>query len=288
MTTRSLSDAGKPRRRGVGYRVNAVGVVAFLVILAWAVVALIAPWIAPHPVGEIVDFDYFGPVSAQYPLGTDYLGRDVLSRILHGARYTVGISLAAVCIACVCGVTFGMTAAVLGGWFDSALSRFFDALTSIPNKILALVLVAAVGSSIPVLILTLAFIYIPGCYRFARSLSVNIDTMDYVTVARARGEGLGYLIRAEILPGIIGPVLADVGLRFVFIVLLLSSLSFLGLGVQPPNADWGALVKENIGGLSFAAPAVIFPCIAIASLTISVNLLIDNLPRKIRDRSEEA
>ncbi|WP_427023587.1 ABC transporter permease [Aureimonas ureilytica] len=286
--TLSIPSADKTRRSRFGYRVNAVGVIAFLVILGWAVVAILAPWIAPHPVGEIVDFDYFGPISAAYPAGTDYLGRDVLSRIIHGARYTVGISLAAVTIACVCGVTLGMTAAVIGGWFDSALSRFLDALTSIPSKILALVLVAAVGSSIPILIATLAFIYIPGCYRFARALSVNINAMDYVTVARARGERLGYLIRAEILPGIIGPVLADVGLRFVFIVLLLSSLSFLGLGVQPPNADWGALVKENIGGLSFAAPAVIFPSVAIASLTISVNLLIDNLPRKIRDRSEEA
>ena len=226
--TLSIPSAGKPRRSRFGYRVNAIGVLAFLVILGWAVVAILAPWIAPHPVGEIVDFDFFGPISAQYPAGTDYLGRDVLSRIIHGARYTVGISLAAVTIACVCGVTLGMTAAVIGGWFDSALSRFLDALTSIPNKILALVLVAAVGSSIPILIATLAFIYIPGCYRFARALSVNINAMDYVTVARARGERLGYLIRAEILPGIIGPVLADVGLRFVFIVLLLSSLSFLG------------------------------------------------------------
>ncbi len=286
--TLSIQGDGQRRRRRARYSVNAVGVLSFLVILAWAMVAILAPWIAPHPVGEIVDFDFFGPMSDLYPLGTDYLGRDVLSRIIHGARYTVGISLASVFLACFCGVTFGMTAAVIGGWFDSALSRFFDALTSIPNKILALVLVAAVGSSIPILILTLAFIYIPGCYRFARALSVNVNAMDYVTVARARGERLGYLIRAEILPGIIGPVLADFGLRFVYIVLLLSSLSFLGLGVQPPNADWGALVKENIGGLSFAAPAVIFPSIAIASLTISVNLLIDNLPRKIRDRSEEA
>lgn len=286
--TLSMQDQGQRRRRRARYSVNAVGVLSFLVILAWAVVAILAPWIAPHPVGEIVDFDFFGPMSRMYPLGTDYLGRDVLSRIIHGARYTVGISLSAVCIACFCGVTFGMTAAVVGGWFDSVLSRFFDALTSIPNKILALVLVAAVGSSIPILILTLAFIYIPGCYRFARALSVNVNAMDYVTVARARGERLGYLIRAEILPGIIGPVLADFGLRFVFIVLLLSSLSFLGLGVQPPDADWGALVKENVGGLAFAAPAVIFPSIAIASLTISVNLLIDNLPRKIRDRSDEA
>ena len=120
--------------------------------------------------------------------------------------------------------------------------------------------------------------------RFARSLAVNINTMDFVAVARARGESAFYLVSSEILPNILGPVLADFGLRFVFIVLLLSGLSFLGLGVQPPNADWGALVRENMGGLAFAAPAVIFPSLAIASITISVNLLIDNLPVKIRDR----
>ncbi|WP_423206549.1 ABC transporter permease subunit [Paracoccus yeei] len=137
----------------------------------------------------------------------------------------------------------------------------------------------------PVLIGVLAVIYIPGSYRFARALAVNINTMDYVTVARARGERTRYLILHEILPNMAGPVLADVGLRFVFIVLLLSGLSFLGLGVQPPYADWGSLVRENIGGLPFGAPAVILPSLAIASLTIGVNLLIDNLPVKIRDRS---
>ncbi|MDT6942147.1 ABC transporter permease [Brucella pseudogrignonensis] len=284
--TASVSNQRKARSPRFGYRVNLVGAVSFLIIFGWAVVAIFAPWIAPHPIGEIVDFDFFGPMSAQFPLGTDYLGRDMLSRIIYGARFTVGISLAAVFLACFFGVTLGMTAAVIGGWFDSALSRFLDALTSIPSKILALVIVAGVGSSIPILIITMAVIYTPGSYRFARALAININTMDYVTVARARGEKIGYLIRSEILPGIIGPVLADFGLRFVFIVLLLSSMSFLGLGVQPPYADWGALVKENIGGLSFAAPAVVFPSIAIASLTISVNLLIDNLPQKIRDRSE--
>ena len=135
------------------------------------------------------------------------------------------------------------------------------------------------------LIGVLAVIYMPGSYRFARALAVNINTMDYVTVARARGERTRYLILHEILPNMTGPVLADVGLRVVFIVLLLSGPSFLGLGVQPRYADWGSLVRENIGGLPFGAPAVIVPSLAIASLTIGVNLLIDNLPVKIRDRS---
>ncbi len=271
--------------RKLGYRFNIVGMIGLAVIVLWVLVALFAPLITPYPIGEIVDYDYFGPMSTSFPMGSDYLGRDMLSRILMGARYTVGISLAAVTLACFTGVALGMSAAVAGGWFDACLSRFLDALNSIPSKLFGLVVVAAVGSSIPVLIMTLAVIYTPGAYRFSRALAVNINTMDFVTVARARGEKTGYLIRSEILPNILGPVLADLGLRFVFIVLLLSGLSFLGLGVQPPNADWGALVRENIGGLPFGAAAVMFPSIAIASLTISVNLLIDNLPKKIRDRS---
>lgn len=272
------------RRSLLGHSYNLVGVVASLVILAWTLIAIFAPAIIPHSIGDIVDDDYFGPMRQGLWLGSDYLGRDMLSRVLMGARYTVGISLAAVCIACFSGVVLGMIAAVTGGWLDTCLSRFLDAMNSIPSKLFGLVVVAAVGSSIPVLILTLAVIYIPGAYRFARALAVNINTMDFITVARVRGESTAYLIGSEILPNIMRPVLADFGLRFVFIVLLLSGLSFLGLGLQPPLADWGALVRENIGGLPFAAPAVIIPSLAIASLTISVNLLIDNLPQKIRDR----
>lgn len=282
MTTRPAS---VPLASRLGYRINPVGLVAFSVILFWAVVALFADSLAPHPVGEIIDNDFFGPMREGLWLGSDYLGRDMLSRILLGARYTVGISLAAVTIACFSGVVLGMTAAVVGGTLDTVMSRLFDALNSIPSKLFGLMVVAAVGSSIPVLILTLSVIYTPGAFRFSRALAVNIDTMDFMMVARIRGERLPYLIGAEILPNIVGPVLADLGLRFVFIVLLLSGLSFLGLGVQPPYADWGALVRENIGGLAFAAPAVIVPSIAIATLTISINLLIDNLPQKVRDRS---
>jgi peptide/nickel transport system permease protein len=281
---RSVSKAEKPG--GPIFVFNWVGRIGLAVIVFWALVAVAGPFLSPYPPGEIVDWDYFGPVSAEYWMGTDYLGRDIFSRIIMGARYTVGIALAAVTLACSIGVLLGMIAAVAGGWFDMILSRFLDAYNGIPSLLFGLVVVAAVGSSIPVLILTLTAIYMPGSYRFARALAVNINTMDFVTVARARGEGTPYLILREIFPNILGPVLADLGLRFVFIVLVLSGLSFLGLGVQPPFADWGALVRENIEGLSFGAPAVIFPSIAIASLTISVNMFIDNLPTRIRDRSE--
>ena len=279
----TIARATTSQRSFLGHSYSLVGVVAALVILAWTLVAILAPYVLPHSIGDIVDDDYFGPMRQGLWLGSDYLGREMLSRVLMGARYTVGISLAAVAIACFSGVVLGMIAAVTGGWLDTCLSRFLDAMNSIPSKLFGLVVVAAVGSSIPVLILTLAVIYIPGAYRFARALAVNINTMDFITVARVRGESTAYLIGSEILPNIIRPVLADFGLRFVFIVLLLSGLSFLGLGLQPPLADWGALVRENIGGLPFAAPAVIVPSLAIASLTISVILLIDNLPQKIWD-----
>jgi peptide/nickel transport system permease protein len=280
------ASAASSVRSRFGYRINLVGLFGLTVVLGWAVIALLAPRLIPHSIGEIVDTDYFGPMSRDLWFGSDYLGRDMFSRILMGARYTVGMSLVAVILAGFTGIVLGMIAAVSGGWLDTVLSRFLDAMNSIPSKLFGLVVVAAVGSSIPVLIVTLSIIYTPGAYRFARALSVNVNTMDFMVVARIRGESLLYLIRAEILPNILGPVLADLGLRFVFIVLLLSGLSFLGLGVQPPYADWGALVRENIGGLAYGAPAVIFPSLAIASLTISINLLIDNLPRKIRDRSD--
>lgn len=269
-----------PLRRRL--RISFAGLIGCALVGFWALMALIGPLIAPYEIGQIVDFDVFKSMSTAFPFGTDYLGRDMLSRVLYGARYTVGVSLIATLIASSAGTFVGMGAAVAGGWIDSAVSRTMDVFLSIPSKMFALIAVAAFGSSIPVLILTAAFIYTPGSFRIARSLGVNINAMDFVQVARARGEGIGYIARAEILPNMIQPVLADFGLRFVYVVLLLSGLSFLGLGVQPPNADWGSLVRENISGLAEGAPAVIMPAIAIATLTIGVNLLIDNLPGRRR------
>jgi peptide/nickel transport system permease protein len=270
-----------PRRR----RLSAAGQAGIVVALAWVALAAFGPYLAPYRAGDVVNAGVFAPMTAAHPFGTDYLGRDMLSRVLVGARYTVGVALVAAVLASGSGLILGMCAAVWGGVVDAALSRALDTLISIPSKMFALVVVAAFGASVPVLILTAAVIYTPGAYRIARSLAVGVNAMDFVRVARARGEGTAYIVREEILPNMTGPVLADFGLRFVFIVLLLAGMSFLGLGIQPPNADWGSLVRENIGGLPFGAPAVLMPSLAIASLTISVNLLIDNLPTKIRDRS---
>lgn len=263
-----------------GWHLPIPGVVGLAIAATWLVVGILSPWLAPYAAGNITDADVFAPISLSFPLGTDYLGRDMLSRVLLGAQITIGIALAATALACITGVTLALAAAVKGGWLDAILSRLLDALISLPSLLFGLVVVASTGSSIPVLIITAAIIYTPGCYRTARALAVNINTLDFVTVARARGEGTWFIMREEILPNMVLPVLTDFGLRFVYVVLMLSGLSFLGLGVQPPSADWGSLVRENLEGLPEGAPAVIMPAIAIATLTIGVNLLIDNLPRR--------
>lgn len=258
---------------------NKTGILGLSLVTLWLFIALFGPSLAPYSVGDIVAYDVFKPLGGEFLLGTDYLGRDVLSRILYGARFTIGIAFAAALLAGTVGTSLGMFAAVSNRWVDEIISRLMDALISIPSKIFALVMIAAFGSSITALLLIVGVSYTPGCYRIARSLAVNLNQMDFVQVARARGEGHFYLTLKEILPNMIHPMLADIGLRFVFVVLLLSSLSFLGLGVQPPDADLGSLVRENISGLPEGAPAVIMPALAIASLTIGVNLLIDSLRR---------
>lgn len=251
------------------------GKIGLMLVIFWLAVALFGPMLAPYPVGAFVAYDVFDGQSGAHWLGSDYLGRDVLSRLLSGARYTVGLAAAAALLASMTGTALALTAAVGRRQVDEPLSRFMDMLISIPSKIFSLVLVAAFGSSLGLLLLIAAFTYVPGNYRIARALAVNLAQMDYVQVARARGEGRFHIAMAEILPNMIHPLLADFGLRFVFIVLLLSGLSFLGLGVQPPDADLGSLVRENISGLGEGALAILAPAVAIATLTVGVNLLID-------------
>ncbi|MBI3709536.1 MAG: ABC transporter permease [Proteobacteria bacterium] len=261
-----------PRRR-----IPAAVQIGIALVLFWATLAAFGPYLAPYSAGYVVNAGPFAPMSTAYPLGTDYLGRDMLSRILHGARYTVGVALLATVLACLAGTTLGLLAAVRRGWIDALISRAADALISIPHLMFALVVVAAFGTSLPVLVLMAAVSYVPGSFRISRALALDINAMDFIQVARARGEGTAYILREEILPNMLFPVMTDLGLRFVFVVLLLSGLSFLGLGIQPPNADWGALVRENIVGIYEAAPAVVVPAVAIAILTIGITLLIDGL-----------
>jgi peptide/nickel transport system permease protein len=245
-----------------------------LLIVLFLVAALFASWLAPYDQAALGG-DVWAPLSLEHPLGTDQLGRDLLSRLLYGARLTIGIALVTTLISFVIGITLGFTAAVVGGWLDQALSRFVDALMAIPTLIFALLILSVLGTSIPVLVLVIAVLDSTRVFRLARALAVNIAAQDFVEVARLRGERLPWVLTRELLPNAAPPLVAEFGLRFCFVFLFISALSFLGLGVQPPNADWGGMVRENAQAINFGLTAPLIPAAAIAILTIAVNLVVD-------------
>lgn len=237
-------------------------------------VAIFAQWIAPYGMAEIVG-DVWDPPSSQYLLGTDTLGRDLLSRMIYGAQVTIFIATMATAVSFITGSILGFTAAVLGGWIDQVMSRLVDLFMSIPSLILALVILSVLPVTIPTLVIVMGLLDSTRVYRLARAVAVDITVMDYVEAARLRGEGTRWIIFREILPNALSPLVAELGLRFIFAVLFISTLSFLGLGVQPPLADWGGIVKENKEGLVYGISAALIPAVAIAVLAISVNLVAD-------------
>ncbi len=245
-----------------------------LVVLIYSIVAIFAPFIAPYGEREILGRAY-ELWSYKYPLGTDNLGRDMLSRMIFGARNTIGLALSITILAFLLGSLTGMIAAALGGWVDQILSRIVDVLMSIPSLIFALLILSIFGTSVPYLIATITVIDATRVYRLARATAMNVVVMDYVEVARVRGEKLGWVIRKEILPNITAPLLAEFGLRFCFVFLFISALSFLGLGLQPPAADWGSMVRDNATLITFEDMTPLLPAGAIALLTIAINFIVD-------------
>ncbi|HWU19772.1 MAG TPA: ABC transporter permease [Devosia sp.] len=261
---------------------------AFLVLAVFVFIAIFAPWIAPHQVSDVVGGVWEAP-SATALLGTDNLGRDLLSRIIWGARITLAVAALATLIAFVAGVSLGLLAAMKRGWVDQALSRGNDLLMAIPTLIFALVVLAVLPKNIVVLVFVMAALDATRVFRVSRAVAADIAVLDYVEVARMRGEGWGWIMLREILPNAAAPLLAEFGMRFAFAVLFLSTLSFLGLGIQPPVADWGSLVKENKDGLLFGIFAALIPGGAIVLLAISVNVIVDwILSRAARLRGELA
>jgi peptide/nickel transport system permease protein len=248
-----------------------IGIVAF-----WVLIALAGSYLAPFKESDFVSDDVFVIPGKSFLLGTDYVGRDILSRLLHGTRLTLGMAVIATLIASAVGSIVGILAAIKGGWTDMFISRIDDALLSVPGIMMALVVVAALGSSIPTLICTTGLIYACSVFRIARALGMDIMVLDYVEVARGRGESIWWILMYEILPNAAMPLLVDFGIRLSFAIRFMSSLSFLGLGVQPPYADWGGMVRENLIGLSAKSIAPIIPALAIASLTIGLNLIVDD------------
>ena len=258
------------------FQLSGMGRLGVAIVGFWIAVALLGPLLAPFDPADFVSDVSFAPISAEHWLGTDYIGRDILSRLLYGARLTMSLSFMATVLAFAVGISLGFTAALAGPTTDMVISRIYDAFLSMPTIMLGLVVIAALGSSIPVLVVTAGLIYSCGLYRIARALAVEIKVMDFVEAARARGERLPWIIGREILPNALIPLVAEFGLRLVFSILFISGLSFLGLGVQPPTADWGVMVRENLGGLTYGSAAAFVPAAAIASLTIGINLVVDD------------
>ena len=236
--------------------------------------ALLAPLLAPYGETEVVG-DVWEASSRAALLGTDQLGRDLVSRLLYGARNTVGVALAATLLAFVLGVVGGSAAALIGGWVDSLLNWLVEVLLALPSLILALLLLSVLSPSVTTIILVSALLSATRVFRLARALALDMTAVEFVELARLRGEGWWWVVRSEIVPNTYGPLLAELGLRFCFVFLFISSLSFLGLGLQPPTADWGSMVRDNAGAMPFGLAAPFFPAAAIALLTVAVNLVVD-------------
>ena len=250
-----------------------------ITITAYLVIALFAPVVAPYSETEILGGAY-EVWSDKYLLGTDNLGRDMLSRLIFGARNTIGIALAAVIIAFAIGGVTGMLSAILGGWYDTIISRIVDILMAIPGLVFALLILTILGTSMTTLVLVIAVLDSTRVYRITRAAAMNVAVMDFVEVARLRGEGMWWVIRKEILPNIMAPLLAEFGLRFCFVFLFIAALSFLGLGIQPPTADWGSMVRDNATLINYDDITPLLPAAAIAVLTVAVNFVVDWLLHK--------
>ena len=252
-----------------------------IVITTYVFFALFAPLLAPFGEAEIFPMSY-APWSDEFMFGTDQLGRDVLSRLIYGARNTVGIAFVTTLFAFVIGGGLGITAAINNSsWLDNLLSRSVDVLMAIPSLIFALILLSMFGANTLNLIIIIAVLDSTRVFRIARAVSLNVVVMDYVEAAKLRGEKLFWILYREILPNIMPPLVAEFGLRFCFVFLTIAALSFLGVGIQPPTADWGSMVRETAGLIQFAeydftaAMTPMLPAAAIALLTVAVNFVVD-------------
>ena len=265
------------------FRLSTAGWIGAVFVCFWVFIAIFGQLLAPYGENDLPfpdDYSEFQSPRAGAWLGTDVDDRDVLTRILYGAGRTIGISFAATMLAYFVGVVLGIGAAVAGSRVDMVLSRINDAFLSLPTIMLGLVVVAAVGSSIPVLIVTAGLIYASVVFRLARAIGMEVLVMDYIEVAKVRGESMWWIITKEIWPNAAMPLISDFGLRLIYVILFIASLSFLGLGVQPPHADWGSMVRENLGAFQSydgSLVPVLAPAIAIATLTVGINLIVDDI-----------
>ncbi|WP_374313523.1 ABC transporter permease [Dongia sp.] len=245
-----------------------------IVLSAYILVALFASQIAPFKEAEVVGDSYM-PWEAPYYLGTDQLGRDMLTRMIYAARNSMGIAFAATMFSFLTGGILGIMASILRGWFDQVVSRFIDALMAIPSLIFALMMLSILGPTAINLIIVIGIVDATRVFRLTRAVSMNVVSLDFVEAARLRGERLPWIVFREIVPNIMPPLVTEFGLRYCFVFLTISSLSFLGLGLQPPTADWGLMVKENATLIIYGDITPLLPAGAIALLTVAINFVVD-------------
>ncbi|MGF7160600.1 peptide/nickel transport system permease protein [Rhodoligotrophos appendicifer] len=245
-----------------------------LLVVLYLMVAVLAPHIAPYGETQVVG-TAFAPWTETSWLGTDNLGRDMLSRLIYGARNMIFLALAINILSFVLGGGLGILAALQGGWVDQIIGRVTDAIMGVPQLILALLLIAIIGNSVPILIGIIVVLDGTRVLRLSRAVAMNVVATDYVEAARLRGEGNWWCLWSEVLPNIRTPLMAEFGIRFCYVFLFISGLSFLGIGLQPPGADWGSMVRESSVLITFGDFTPLLPAAAIAVLTISVNFIVD-------------
>ena len=257
------------KRRG-----SATGWAGLITVLSIVVLVLLAPVLAPHGEADLVG-EVWAPPGPDAWLGSVNLGRDLFSRLLYGGRVTLVIALTATLLAMAIGTLLGFAAAIAGGWVDTVLARAVDAVMAIPTLIFALVLLSVLGTSNPILIGTIACLASTRVFRLSRAIAGNIVALDYFEAARLRGERLPWLMLHEVLPNALPPLTAEYGLRLCANFLFIAALSFLGLGIQPPLADWGGMVRDNAAAISYGGLAPLIPAAAIGVFAIAINLVVD-------------
>ncbi|MEU3979264.1 ABC transporter permease [Streptomyces sp. NPDC026672] len=256
-----------------------VALAGLTVVALHVLIALLAPLLTSHdPTANDPAHALLGP-GRDHWAGTDQYGRDVLTRVLYGGRYALGVSLAATLLTVAAGTVVGCAAALRGGWFDDVLGRLLDAVLSVPAVLALLVVVTALGTGPAVIVLAVAVVYAPQVVRVVRGAALAVVPLDYVTAARARGESTWSILRREVLPNITDVVCVEFAMRASWVVLLISSLSFLGFGADPPTPDWGLMVAENRTAITVVPLASIAPIIALATLVVGLNLAADGLSK---------
>ncbi|MER5516843.1 ABC transporter permease [Streptomyces sp. NPDC002763] len=262
-----------------GLRSSRTALVGLAVVAVHILVALLASLLTSYdPIANDASHALLGS-SWEHWAGTDQYGRDVLARVLYGGRYALGVSVAATLITVALGTVIGCAAALRGGWFDDLLGRVLDAILSVPSILALLVVVTALGTGPAVIVLAIAVVYVPQVVRVVRGAALAVVPMDYVTAARARGESTWAILRREVLPNITDVVCVEFAMRASWVVLLISSLSFLGFGADPPTPDWGLMVAENRTAITVVPMASLAPIFALATLVVGLNLAADGLSK---------